>query len=214
MPPGMPGALDCVTIMSSTRISRTAVSAADWIACRLTRAGSITPASNMSTTSPEKTFRPMCLPPFACAVRRSTSLSSGLKPEFSARVSGTDSNAFANASIASWTRPPTEAAYSRRRSESSISTAIALYVQDHDGYAAVNALLSMPLFFTSSALMPYDVMPPWLAMIARYNPVSWAIDLIRSFAAPPVLWTSLLALVMLALAMGAVSSLLFRRVTV
>ena len=97
---------------------------------------------------------------------------------------------------------------------SAFSTAIALYVQDHDGYAAVNALISMPLFFTSSALMPYAVMPPWLRTIALYNPVSWAIDLIRSFAAPPVLWASLAGLILLALAMVAVSSLLFRRVTV
>jgi ABC-2 type transport system permease protein len=97
---------------------------------------------------------------------------------------------------------------------SAFSTAIALYVDDHDGYAAVNALLSMPLFFTSSALMPYDVMPAWLRTIAQVNPVSFAIDLIRSFAAPPVLWTSLVGLVALALAMVAVSSLLFRRVTV
>lgn len=97
---------------------------------------------------------------------------------------------------------------------SSFSTALALYVEDHDGYAAVNALLSMPLFFTSSALMPYAVMPAWLAAIARVNPVSWAIDAIRSFAAPPVLWTSLAALAVLGLAMVGVSSWLFRRVTV
>lgn len=97
---------------------------------------------------------------------------------------------------------------------SAFSTALALYVEDHDGYAAVNALLSMPLFFTSSALMPYAVMPPWLAAIARVNPVSWAIDAIRSFAAPPVLWASVGVLALLALAMVGVSSLLFRRVTV
>jgi len=97
---------------------------------------------------------------------------------------------------------------------SSFSTALALFVQDHDGYAAVNALLSMPLFFTSSALMPYDVMPAWLRAIARCNPVSWAIDLIRSFAAPPLPWTGFAALLLLAAAMVAASSLLFRRVTV
>jgi len=62
--------------------------------------------------------------------------------------------------------------------------------------------------------MPYAVMPPWLAIIARYNPVSWAIDAIRSFAAPPVLWANLAWLGLLALAMVVVSSLLFRRVTV
>jgi ABC-2 type transport system permease protein len=97
---------------------------------------------------------------------------------------------------------------------SSFSTAIALYVQDHDSYAAVNAVLSMPLFFTSSALMPYDVMPSWLAAIARVNPVSFAIDLIRSFASPPVLWPSLVGLVAVAFLMVGISSLLFRRVTV
>ena len=38
MPPGMPaGGLDWVTIMSSTRINRTAVSAADWIAWQFDR---------------------------------------------------------------------------------------------------------------------------------------------------------------------------------
>jgi ABC-2 type transport system permease protein len=97
---------------------------------------------------------------------------------------------------------------------SAFSTAIALYVQDHDSFAAVNSVISMPLFFTSSALMPYDVMPGWLRTVAQVNPVSFAIDLIRSFAAPPVLWTSFAGLVALALLMIACSSLLFRRVTV
>jgi ABC-2 type transport system permease protein len=41
----------------------------------------------------------------------------------------------------------------------------------------------MPLFFTSSALMPYDQMPGWLASIARLNPVSYAIDGIRELQA-------------------------------
>ncbi|HOT95331.1 MAG TPA: ABC transporter permease [Methanoregulaceae archaeon] len=97
---------------------------------------------------------------------------------------------------------------------SAFSTAIALYVQDHDAYAAVNSVISMPLFFTSSALMPYDVMPPWLRAIAQVNPVSLAIDLIRSVAAPPFAWTSLVVLLGITAVMVACSSLLFRRVTV
>ena len=97
---------------------------------------------------------------------------------------------------------------------SAFSTAIALYVQDHDSYAAVNAVISMPLFFTSSALMPYNVMPAWLRAIAQVNPVSLAIDLIRSFATPPVAWMSLAALFVITAAMVACSSYLFRRVTV
>lgn len=63
---------------------------------------------------------------------------------------------------------------------SGLATTLALYIDDHDTYAAVNTLISMPLFFTSSALMPYSVMPPWMRDVALVNPLSFAIDAIRS----------------------------------
>ena len=62
---------------------------------------------------------------------------------------------------------------------SALSTMIGLYLSDHDSYAAVNSMISMPLFFTSSALMPYEVMPAWLRTMAKLNPVSYAIDSTR-----------------------------------
>lgn len=62
---------------------------------------------------------------------------------------------------------------------SALSTMIGLYLSDHDSYSAVNSMISMPLFFTSSALMPYEVMPSWLRTLARLNPVSYAIDSTR-----------------------------------
>jgi ABC-2 type transport system permease protein len=62
---------------------------------------------------------------------------------------------------------------------SSLSTMLGLYLGDHDSYAAVNSMISMPLFFTSTALMPYEVMPAWLSTLARLNPVSYAIDSTR-----------------------------------
>lgn len=62
---------------------------------------------------------------------------------------------------------------------SALSTMIGLYLSDHDSYSAVNSMISMPLFFTSSALMPYEVMPSWLRFMARLNPVSYAIDSTR-----------------------------------
>ncbi|WP_319578824.1 ABC transporter permease [uncultured Methanospirillum sp.] len=65
---------------------------------------------------------------------------------------------------------------------SSIATTIALMIGEYDSYGAVNALISMPLFFTSSALMPYYVMPDWLRIIAHLNPLSFAIDSVRSIA--------------------------------
>jgi ABC-2 type transport system permease protein len=65
---------------------------------------------------------------------------------------------------------------------SGIATTIALMIGEYDSYGAVNAMISMPLFFTSSALMPYDVMPGWLRIIAQVNPLSFAIDSVRSIA--------------------------------
>jgi ABC-2 type transport system permease protein len=62
---------------------------------------------------------------------------------------------------------------------SALSSMIGLHLSDHDSYAAVNSMISMPLFFTSSALMPYEVMPSWLRIMARLNPVSYAIDSTR-----------------------------------
>jgi len=62
---------------------------------------------------------------------------------------------------------------------SALSTMVGLYLSDHDTYTAVNSMISMPLFFTSSALMPYEVMPAWLRTMARLNPISYAIDSTR-----------------------------------
>lgn len=42
---------------------------------------------------------------------------------------------------------------------SAFATTIALYLDDHDSYPAFSIMIPMPLFFTSSALMPYSVMP-------------------------------------------------------
>ncbi|MCW7076209.1 MAG: ABC transporter permease [Candidatus Syntrophoarchaeum sp.] len=96
----------------------------------------------------------------------------------------------------------------------SIATTIALAVDDHDGYAAINSMISMPLFFTSTALMPYDKMPDWLQMVASVNPVSYAIDNARALlsGSDPVIGEIVM------LAVGAVivltiCSYLFRRAT-
>jgi len=97
---------------------------------------------------------------------------------------------------------------------SACATTIALYLGDHDSYAAFNTMISMPLFFTSSALMPYDVMPTWLSTIAHANPLSYAIDAVRAAetGAVPVLQIGLLAV--LAGIVIAICMQMFRRVTV
>ncbi|MFA4878220.1 MAG: ABC transporter permease [Methanoregula sp.] len=97
---------------------------------------------------------------------------------------------------------------------SGLAATVALYLEDHDTYTAVNTLISMPLFFTSSALMPYNVMPPWLAAIAHVNPLSFAIDAIRSVEAGIIPFFQIGLLVVLGIIVLTLCVRVFRNVTV
>lgn len=97
---------------------------------------------------------------------------------------------------------------------SAIALTTALYVGDHDSYAAVNSMISMPLFFTSSALMPYDVMPGWLRVLATLNPLSYAIDAVRETNYGMVPGFQIAALAGLSLIVLSISTQIFRRMTV
>jgi ABC-2 type transport system permease protein len=97
---------------------------------------------------------------------------------------------------------------------SAFATTVALFLEDHDSFAAVNTMIAMPLFFTSSALMPYNVMPDWLRILASANPLSYAIDAIRAVNAGTLPLVQLGALAALCIIVGAVSVQVFRRVTV
>lgn len=94
------------------------------------------------------------------------------------------------------------------------ATTLSLYLEDHDSFAAVNTMIAMPLFFTSSALMPYNVMPGWLRTLASLNPLSYAIDAIRSVNAGAMPSLQIAALTLLCILVTAVSVQVFRRVTV
>lgn len=97
---------------------------------------------------------------------------------------------------------------------SAFSTTLALFLDDHDSYAAVNAMISMPLFFTSSALMPYSVMPSWLRFVASLNPLSFAIDAIRAVNTGALPIQQIVSLVVLCILITGISTQVFRRMTV
>ncbi|OPY28404.1 MAG: ABC-2 type transporter [Methanocella sp. PtaU1.Bin125] len=94
------------------------------------------------------------------------------------------------------------------------ATTIALKVDDHDGYAAVNSMISMPLFFASSALMPYRDMPEWLRVLASMNPVSFATDTVRSMFSGTIEIGGIAVLAVLGLIVLGVSTYMFRQATV
>jgi ABC-2 type transport system permease protein len=39
--------------------------------------------------------------------------------------------------------------------------------------------VSLPLIFASNALVPLELMPPWLQCLARINPMTYAINTVR-----------------------------------
>jgi ABC-2 type transport system permease protein len=94
---------------------------------------------------------------------------------------------------------------------SAIATTIGLLTGDIDSYGAVNSMISMPLFFASTALMPYNVMPGWLSVVAHLNPLSYAIDAIRAVMGGTILWLPLVILPVMSIIVLAVCVTLFRK---
>jgi len=62
----------------------------------------------------------------------------------------------------------------------SISMAMAFAVKSHGDFFSVIGFLSLPAIFLSTALVPFDAMPGWMAFLAHFNPMTYAIEAIRS----------------------------------
>lgn len=58
----------------------------------------------------------------------------------------------------------------------SASMAMAFGLRGHEQFFSITGLVSLPLVFISSALVPESTMPPWLREAARLNPLTYAID--------------------------------------
>ena len=48
----------------------------------------------------------------------------------------------------------------------------------------IGQLLTMPLFFASNAIYPLAIMPPWFHVVARVNPLSYQVDVLRALMIP------------------------------
>jgi ABC-2 type transport system permease protein len=56
-----------------------------------------------------------------------------------------------------------------------ISMGTALSVRKRESVIGMNQLLVLPGVFLSTAFMPAALLPGWIATVARYNPVNWAV---------------------------------------
>jgi ABC-2 type transport system permease protein len=60
------------------------------------------------------------------------------------------------------------------------SLIIACLVKTRERFMGIGQLMTMPLFFASNAIYPIAIMPDWLKVIARVNPLSYQVDILRS----------------------------------
>ncbi|MCA1217989.1 ABC transporter permease [Streptomyces sp. 8L] len=62
---------------------------------------------------------------------------------------------------------------------SCLSMTVAGIVLTRDRLMGIGQAITMPLFFGSSALYPLSIMPGWLQVISRINPLSYQVDALR-----------------------------------
>ncbi len=61
----------------------------------------------------------------------------------------------------------------------SFSSGIGTFVEDMQGFQAINQFIVFPLYFLSGALYPLTHVPSWLRIIAEFNPISYTVDALR-----------------------------------
>ncbi|MDQ2809191.1 MAG: ABC transporter permease [Chloroflexota bacterium] len=61
-----------------------------------------------------------------------------------------------------------------------LSLVIAALVRSRERVQGMGQLITMPLFFASNALYPIALMPGWVAVVARLNPLSYMVDGLRT----------------------------------
>ncbi len=66
-----------------------------------------------------------------------------------------------------------------------MSMGIAAMVKTRERMMGIGQLITMPLFFASSALYPVEIMPLWLRVLSTLNPMSYLVDGLRGLLIYP-----------------------------
>ena len=96
-----------------------------------------------------------------------------------------------------------------------LSNILALRIRNHQLFIMVINFFTLPLVFLSSAMMPMEMLPSWLQTVAKYNPITYAADGIRTLMNTGfdgvVLGKSFLILGGVALVMMGIATIMFRK---
>jgi ABC-2 type transport system permease protein len=85
---------------------------------------------------------------------------------------------------------------------SCLSMTIAGLALRRDRLMGIGQAITMPLFFSSSALYPVTVMPGWLQVLTKFNPLSYEVDALRGLllGVPADMGVDLIVLVVVTIA--------------
>jgi len=61
-----------------------------------------------------------------------------------------------------------------------LSLIVACIVKTRERFMGIGQILTMPLFFASNAVYPIAIMPEWLKVAARINPLTYEVDAMRA----------------------------------
>ncbi len=64
---------------------------------------------------------------------------------------------------------------------SGMGVAMAARMRSTEGFQVVNQFVTFPLIFLSGVFFPLRDLPPWMAVLVRINPISYAVDPMRRF---------------------------------
>jgi ABC-2 type transport system permease protein len=60
-----------------------------------------------------------------------------------------------------------------------LSMTLAGLVRNRDRLMGIGQAITMPLFFASNALYPVNMMPTWLRVLSKVNPLSYEVNALR-----------------------------------
>jgi ABC-2 type transport system permease protein len=61
-----------------------------------------------------------------------------------------------------------------------LSMIIASIVKTRERFMGIGQVITLPLFFASNAIYPIGIMPEWLQLVAKVNPLSYMVDGLRA----------------------------------
>ena len=67
---------------------------------------------------------------------------------------------------------------------STFSVIVACIVRTRERFLGIGEVLTMPIFFASNAIYPIRLMPRWLQIVARLNPLTYEVDALRGLMLP------------------------------